>query len=102
MVIASLGAVRILEARFHPASKSGQGFVIVGRIRCDQQRATIEPTEVRPDAVKPFDATRLHQKLEFLVTSVTGDPFRSLLALKSEYWSFAEVPSDGEDDLGGT
>lgn len=84
-------AVRILEARFHPASKAGRGFVIVGRVRCDQQRATIEPAEVRAAAVKPFDSTRLHEKLEFLVASVAGDPFRSLLALRSGFWSFVEV-----------
>lgn len=102
MDLASLRAVRILEARFHPASKSRPGFVIVGRVRCEPHRASIEPADIRADAVKPFDSTRLHQKLEFLVASVAGDPFRSLMALRSEYWSFAEAPSDDGDDLGAT
>jgi hypothetical protein len=83
--------VRKLEARFHPSSKSSETFVVVGRVVCDQQRATIEPAEIPPSAVKPFDSARLRDKLEFLVMSVAGDPCRSLLALRSGFWSFVEV-----------
>lgn len=102
MDIASWGSVRILEARFHPASKEGQGFAIVGRVICDQNRASIERAEVPPGSVKPFDSNRLHEKLEFLVTSLAGDPFRGLLALRSGFWSFVEVPSaDAALDRGG-
>jgi hypothetical protein len=92
--------VRRLEARFHPSSKSRGGFVVVGRVVCSQQRATIEPAEIPPNTVRPFDSARLHQKLEFLVMSVAGDPCRSLLALRSGFWSFVEVPSGGDGDLG--
>jgi hypothetical protein len=85
--------VRLLEARFHPSTKSERGFVVVGRIICDQNRASIQRAEVPPAAVKPFDSAKLHDKLEFLVTSVAGDPFRGLLALRSGFWSFVELPA---------
>jgi hypothetical protein len=89
--------VRKLEARFHPSSKSGDAFVVVGRVVCDQHRATIEPAEIPPSAVKPFDSARLHDKLEFLVMSVAGDPCRSLLALRSGFWSFVEISTPHND-----
>jgi hypothetical protein len=83
--------VRVLEARFHPASKSGREFVIVGRVRCEGRRTSIERFEISPTAVKPFDSSRLHEKLEFLVMSVVGDPARGLLELRSGFWSFVET-----------
>ena len=89
--------MRRLEARFHPSSKSSDAFVVVGRIVCDQQRATIEAAGIPPGAVKPFDSARLHEKLEFLVMSVAGDPCRSLLALRSGFWSFVEIPGPGNE-----
>jgi len=87
--------VRVLQARFHPATKSGPTSVVVGRVICDGTRATVEHVEVSPAAVKPFDSTRLHEKLEFLVMSMAGDPARGLLQLPSSYWSFVET-SDAE------
>jgi hypothetical protein len=84
--------VHVLEARFHPASKSGVGFVVVGRVICDERRASIEHVEVAPHTVKPFDASKLREKLEFLVMSAVGDPFRGLLELRSGFWSFVELP----------
>ena len=89
------GPVRILEARFHPSSKSGRAFVSVGRVLCEGDRTRIEPVEVPPLAVRPFDARRLQEKLEFLVMSFARDTFQSLLGLRSEFWSFVEIPIDG-------
>jgi hypothetical protein len=66
-------------------------FVVVGRVRCDGRRASIERVDVAPSAVKPFDSTRLHEKLEFIVMSVVGDPARGLLELRSGFWSFVET-----------
>jgi hypothetical protein len=83
--------VRVLEARFHPSTRSGSGFVVVGRVRCDGVRATIERVDVAAAKVKPFDAARLHEKLEFLVMSMAGDPARGLLQLRSGFWSFIET-----------
>jgi len=85
--------VRVLEARFHPATRSHPMSVVVGRVICDGRRARIEPVAVAPAAVKPFDSGRLHEKLEFLVMSVVGDPVRGLLQLRSGFWSFVETPA---------
>ena len=97
-VAAVTGArVRVLEARFHPTSRSNPAFVVVGRVFCDGVRATIERVEVPASKVRPFDALRLYDKLEFLVMSVTGDPARGLLQLRSGFWSFVETqgPASG-------
>jgi hypothetical protein len=91
------GAARVLEARFFPESKSAQAFMTVGRVQCERDRTVIEPAVIRLKAVKPFDSSWLYQTLEFLVETVIGevlnsDPFDSLLALPSEFWSFVEAP----------
>jgi hypothetical protein len=85
----------MLEARFHPASKAVPGFVVVGRVRCGDRGAQIEPAIIPVHAVRPFDASSLHQKLEFLVMSAVRDPARELLALRSGFWSFVEVEASG-------
>jgi hypothetical protein len=88
--------VRVLEARFHPATRSGGGFVVVGRVTfVDQNRASIEHVEVPRAAVRPFDSERLHEKLEFLVSSMVGDRARALLALQSAFWSFVDTQDVG-------
>lgn len=89
--------VKILEARFHPASKSGRGFVVVGRVLCEQHPASIERAAIAPGAAKPFDAARLYDKLEFLVMSVARNTYRELLELRSGFWSFVELPSSDGD-----
>jgi hypothetical protein len=85
----------VLEARFHPATRARGGFVVVGRVVCDQSQTAIEHSDVAPNVVKPFDSERLHTKLEFLVTSVVGDRAQALLALRSRFWSFVETPNPG-------
>lgn len=86
--------MNVLEARFHPDSRAGKGFVVVGRVICDQKRATIVRVEVAPRSVKPFDATKLHEKLDFLVMSAVGDPFRTLQELRSGFWSFVAIEGE--------
>jgi hypothetical protein len=66
-------------------------FVVVGRVLCEGRRASIERVDVAASAVKPFDSARLHEKLEFIVMSVVGDPARGLLELRSGFWSFVET-----------
>jgi hypothetical protein len=83
--------VRVLEARFHPTSRSNPTFVVVGRVLCDGARATIERVAVPAAKVRPFEAPRLYAKLEFLVMTVIGDPARGLLELRSGFWSFVET-----------
>jgi hypothetical protein len=87
--------VRVLEARFHPATRARPSFVVIGRVVCERNRAAIEPIEVAAGAVSPFDSRRLHEKLAFLVTSVVGDCAQALLALQSGFWSFVEMPIAG-------
>jgi hypothetical protein len=83
--------VATLEARFHPRSKAGGGFVVIGRIVCNGRRASIQPGEIAAPAVKPFDSGGLLRKLHFLVESAVPDPFHELLRLRSDYWSFVEL-----------
>jgi hypothetical protein len=89
--------VRTLEARFYPASKANAAFVVVGRVLCDDGKASIERVAVAPDAVRPFDASRLHEKLEFFVLTTTGDRYRGLLSLRSRFWSFEPIASLDSD-----
>jgi hypothetical protein len=91
--LACLRTVRVLEARFHPHSKSAQTVVTVGRVICDEGGVTVERAPIAPRAVQPFDGVRLHGQLEFLVKSVVGDPVHALLAMRSGFWSFVELPT---------
>jgi hypothetical protein len=93
--------VRILEARFHPSSKTGRSVVSVGRVVCDGDRARIVTASVSPTAVRPFDASRLREKLEFLVMSFPRDVCAGLLQLRSEFWSFVELPTSTPSGDGG-
>ena len=86
----------VLEARFHPDSRARHRFVVVGRVICEQNRASIERVEVAPQLVKPFDAGKLHEKLDFLVMSGVGDPFRALTQLRSGFWSFVEIKAHND------
>jgi hypothetical protein len=94
--LASLRGVRRLEARFHPHSRSDNRFVVVGHIVCDESGPRIEPADIPAKSAKPFDSARLHEKLAFLVLSTAGEPCRSLLSLRSGYWSFVEISPPGE------
>jgi hypothetical protein len=95
VAVLNVARVRVLQARFHPATKSGRTIVVVGLVICDGSRARIERIDVSPAAVKPFDSTRLHKKLEFIVMTVVGDSARGLLQLASGYWSFVETSDAG-------
>ena len=80
-------------------------MVSVGRVICDGDRVTIVPVNVSPAAVRPFDAARLREKLEFLVMSFPRDVCGGLLQLRSEFWSFVELatspPSPSRDGQDG-
>ena len=85
--------MRVLEARFHPHSKKGGAPVAVARVLCDQERTLIETIERPPARLEPFDAGALMKKLKFLVEAAKPRPFEQLTALRSEFWSFTEVPA---------
>ena len=92
--VVSSATVRLLEARFHPGSKSAPSAVIVGRVSCDGRVALVEPLPFQAEAVKPFEPIALFHKLEFLVASAVGDTFQALVTLRSAFWSFVEVEDE--------
>ena len=88
--------MHVLEARFHPWSKSSPTFVPMGRILCKDDGASVEKLAVTAGAVRPFDRDRLYSQLNWLVVSAI-DPARDLLQARSKFWSFVELsPSDGQ------
>jgi hypothetical protein len=64
--LASSSGVRRLAARFHPDSRSHDRFVVVGHVICDPDGARIELADIAARSTKPFDSTRLHDKLASL------------------------------------
>ncbi len=88
-----VGAVRWLEARFHPQTRSDPDCVVVARVRCRERSASIEPLD--PDAAtvsSRLDRVALLAKLHFLVEASLPRPFERLRELRSAYWSFTELP----------
>ena len=75
----------LLEARFHPQKKSGNGVVVVGRVRCDGTSA----------AVEPLSNGEMLEKLLFLVRESEPRPYERLTALRSDFWSFVEIEEGG-------
>ena len=90
--------VRILEARFHPHSKksgvgsAGRAPVVRRRARDDRSRC-----RSRGDQLHPFDPNGLIAKLNFLVQTAIPRPYEGLTALRSDYWSFVDVPGARAD-----
>ena len=84
--------MRILEARFHPHSKKSGAALPVARVSCDGARATIEPLPISRRQLRPFDPDGLIAKLNFLVQTAIPRPFEGLTTLRSDYWSFVELP----------
>jgi hypothetical protein len=83
--------MRVLEARFHP-QHSGEGeFIVVAHVVWDKEvdRPSVEPSSSLMASATP--ATML-AKLQFLVTSSAPETFTRLQTLKSQFWSFVEIP----------
>jgi hypothetical protein len=81
--------MHVLEARFHPEKRPHPRFLIVGRVFCDGRRAVIAPVAVA-GGVDPSLPAML-EKLRYLVRTAGWRPYRRLLALESDYWSFVDV-----------
>jgi hypothetical protein len=86
--------MRLLEARFHPHRKSGNDVVVVGRVRCAGSRASVE-SPAQGDANDTPAAHAMLEKLRYLVRTSGHRPFRHLVQLHSDYWSFVEIESEG-------
>jgi hypothetical protein len=79
---------RVLEARFHPAGRSGP-FEIVGKIVCHGPWAVLE---VAPDfenrVPAPCSSATIITNLQYLTIMSRPRPFENLRTLENGYWSF--------------
>jgi hypothetical protein len=84
-------AVRVLEARFHPKQKDGGDFLVVGHVVWEGARAwpVVQPSTALLMRSEP--ATLL-AKLQYLVSVNGRESFQRLQLLRSQFWSFVEVP----------
>ena len=93
MSLAQLGvALRVLEARFHPRQKTGGDFIVVGHVvwQSEDGRAVVQPSSALLSRAEP--ATLL-SKLQYLVSLDGAASFERLQVLRSQFWSFVEVPT---------
>jgi hypothetical protein len=84
-------AMRVLEARFHPQQKTGGEFIVVGHVVWDgaSARPVVQPSQALLARSEP--ATLL-SKLQYLVASSGQEAFDRLQVLRSQFWSFVEIP----------
>ena len=79
--------MKLLEARFHPGGRI-VAFVVVGRLLCYEDHATVEPSTNRG---RITSRPSLVTNLRYLVAMNAWRPFESLQALHSPLWSFVEI-----------
>ena len=86
--------MRVLEARFHPRQKTGGDFIVVGHVvwegeQGNEGRPIVQPSSALLSRAEP--ATLL-SKLQYLVALNGAASFERLQVLRSQFWSFVEVP----------
>lgn len=85
----------MLEARFHPEKRGGREFVVVAHLvwagSPDGQLPIVQPFASSLPDLSP--ATML-SKLRYLVSITSPESFQGLQTLRSQYWSFVEVPAE--------
>ncbi|HXU62749.1 MAG TPA: hypothetical protein VN962_13660 [Polyangia bacterium] len=83
--------MRVLEARFHPQQKTGGEFIVVGHVVWDHEdrRPVVQPSTALMTRSEP--ATLL-SKLQYLVSTSGQQGFDRLQLLRSQFWSFVEIP----------
>jgi hypothetical protein len=83
--------MRVLEARFHPQQKTGGEFIVVGHVVWDGDgaRPVVQPSRALLSRGEP--ATLL-SKLQYLVSASGQEAFDRLQMLRSQFWSFVEIP----------
>lgn len=81
----------MLEARFHPRQKAGGDFIVVGHVvwEGERERPVVQPSSALLTRGEP--ATLL-SKLQYLVSLNGQGAFERLQVLRSQFWSFVEVP----------
>ena len=83
--------MRVLEARFHPQQKTGGEFIVVGHVVWDgaSARPIVQPSQALLARSEP--ATLL-SKLQYLVAAGGHEACGRLQVLRSQFWSFVEIP----------
>lgn len=91
--------MRVLEARFHPQQKAAGEFIVVGHVVWDgsSSRPVVQPSRALLARSEP--ATLL-SKLQYLVSAGGQEAFDRLQVLRSQFWSFVEIPQSSPS--GGT
>jgi len=85
-------AMRVLEARFHPRQKQEPEFVVVGRLVWQTAEQSERPIFQPSNAASVPDATAI--KLRYLLAVTAPDSFHGLQTLRSQFWSFVEIPRE--------
>jgi hypothetical protein len=70
--------VKVLEASLHPSPS-----VVIAHIHFEPNRVTVSPVQSALDDTAPM------AELRALVAHAGSDPYRWLMDLQSEHWSFA-------------
>jgi hypothetical protein len=85
--------VRVLEARFHPRQKGIGDFIVVGHLVWEGEGERARPT-VQPSTALLMrnEPATLLSKLQYLVSVNGPESFQRLQILRSQFWSFVEVP----------
>jgi hypothetical protein len=82
--------MRVLEARFHSRTRGEDEVIVVARVVWYEEpnHPSVQPS---PSLLETTAAGAMLAKLQFLIESAAPDTFDRLKALKSQYWSFADV-----------
>lgn len=95
-MFAFAGAMRVLEARFHPQGSAE--YVVVGRLVWRRPSELDLPTlEPAPELTSKADAATTLSKLRYLITATAPGSFERLQNLRSRFWSFVEAPRPEEE-----
>ena len=89
--------VLVLEARFNPSSIDGSSTVVVGHViwfDVADNRPVVQPSFTPGDQMPPL---ALLLKLKYLVEATSPDSFDRLKRLRSQFWSFVDVSSLGDE-----
>lgn len=85
------GAMRVLEARFHPQRRGQQDFLMVGYLVWRDQRGRERPVFESAGTAVPDPVL---SKLRYLVDVTEPGSYERLQALRSEFWSFVPIDAD--------
>ncbi|HEY4392783.1 MAG TPA: hypothetical protein VGP64_01920 [Polyangia bacterium] len=82
----------MLEARFHPRQKSGGDFIVVGHVVWEGEKDVHPVVQPSTTLLTRSEPATLLSKLQYLVSINGRESFERLQVLRSQFWSFVEVP----------